>query len=35
MGVADPLDRLDAAGLTPHDRALVAGRNAQRLHLIH
>jgi aminocarboxymuconate-semialdehyde decarboxylase len=34
MGVADPLGRLDAAGLTPHDRALVAGRNAQRLNLI-
>ena len=35
MGVADPLGRLDAAGLTPHDRALVAGRNAQRLNLVH
>jgi aminocarboxymuconate-semialdehyde decarboxylase len=35
MGVADPLGRLDAAGLTPHDRALVAGRNARRLNLVH
>jgi aminocarboxymuconate-semialdehyde decarboxylase len=34
MGVTDPLDRLDAAGLAVHDRALVAGRNAQRLNLI-
>jgi aminocarboxymuconate-semialdehyde decarboxylase len=33
MGVADPLHQLDEAGLTPHDRALVAGRNAQRLNL--
>jgi aminocarboxymuconate-semialdehyde decarboxylase len=34
MGVANPLSRLDAAGLTPHDRDLVAGRNAQRLNLV-
>jgi aminocarboxymuconate-semialdehyde decarboxylase len=34
MGVTDPLDRLDAAELSPHDRELVAGRNAQRLNLV-
>ncbi|MCH5671878.1 amidohydrolase family protein [Streptomyces gilvus] len=28
MGITDPLDRLDAAGLAPADRAAVAGGNA-------
>ncbi len=31
MGVVDPLQRLDASGLAPAERAVVAGRNAVRL----
>jgi aminocarboxymuconate-semialdehyde decarboxylase len=31
MGVVDPLQRLDAIGLSPDDRAAVAGGNAARL----
>ncbi|MFE4369179.1 amidohydrolase family protein [Streptomyces sp. NPDC056835] len=34
MGVTDPLDRLTAAGLSPHQQDRVAGGNAARLGLI-
>lgn len=34
MGVDDPVARLDAAGLDPHDRDLVAGRTAAGLGLL-
>ena len=34
MGVDDPVARLDAAGLAPHDRDLIAGRTAAALGLL-